>query len=234
MEQKIWRAHEIPVADDLITFAEDLTKEFMAGFDSLKEATMTNSIASIQPQYIDVPMEEAAKFLVSQNETDRTWHTNFDTWRSTLIRNKVEIDGKVELDEFASDEDAKKFPTAMRLLEKYKKECYGLVYSTLGPRSILQRHVGPENIDGKYIRVHIPLIVPEGDIFLEVDNEEVIWDQVIGFNNQFLHSAHNYSNEWRLVMIMDLHREMIGMEPGRYNDQSDRIGVDPFVRGWQH
>lgn len=35
-------------------------------------------------------------------------------------------------------------------------------------------------------------------------------------------------------MIMDLDREKIGMIPGHYNDQSDRVGVDPFVRGWQH
>lgn len=234
MEQKIWIGNEIPIADKLEKYREGLVKEFCTGFDSIEDAIMANTINSIQPQYLNVSMDEAKKFLVQQDSVTRKWHPNFDVWRSTLLRNKVEIEGKVEIDEYASDEDVKRFPTAMSLLDELGDACYGLVYSGLGPRSILQRHVGPENIDGLYVRVHLPLVVPEGDIFLEVDNEEVTWDQIFGFNNQFLHSAHNYSNEWRLVMIMDIRRELIGMPPGTYNDQSNRIGVDPFVRGWQH
>jgi len=234
MEKKIWIGEEIPIAHKLLKYREGLINDFMKGFDNLEDAIMANTINSIQPQYLNVSLEEAKKFLVQQDPITRKWNPTFDVWRSTLLRNKVELNGKVELDEYASEEDAKKFPTAMALLDEFSDACYGLVYSGLGPRSILQRHVGPENIDGLYLRVHLPLIIPKGDVFLEVDNEEVTWDQLMGFNNQYLHSAHNYTNEWRLVMIMDLRRELIGMEPGKYNDQSDRIGVDPFVRGYQN
>lgn len=231
MKKKIWKREDIPVAEDLMSFKEGLIKDFMEGHSSLKEAVLTQCVNTIQPQYLNCPMEEALKMLISRDPDTYKWAGTFESWKSVLIRNVVEIDGVRTFDETIDAESAKRYPTAMRLLEKYSDSCYGLVYSAMAPYTILRRHIGPENVDGKYARLHIPLIVPDGDLFLEVRGEETTWDDIFGFNNQYLHSAHNYTNEWRLVMIVDLLKDKIGMEEAYYHDEESKIGLVPFERG---
>ena len=92
------------------------------------------------------------------------------------------------------------------------------------------RHTGPENRNGKYVRIHIPLIIPEGDIFLEVNGEEVDWGDIFAFNNQLAHSSHNYSSEYRLIFLIDLEREFLGMPPGSVYDARLEKYAKPFLR----
>lgn len=232
MNKRIWTRKDIPVADDLLSFREGLIEDFMKGYSSLKEAVEAQSVNTIQPQYLNCSMEEALKMLLSRDPNTYKWSGNFDNWKSVLIRNVVEVDGVRTFDETIDEESAKRYPTAMKLLEKYSDACYGMVYSSLLPYTILRRHIGPENVNGRYIRIHIPLIVPEGDLFLEVRGEETTWDDLFGFNNQFLHSAHNYTDEYRLILIVDLLKDKIGMSDDIfYHDESQSIGLVPFERG---
>jgi hypothetical protein len=72
------------------------------------------------------------------------------------------------------------------------------------------------------------LIIPEGDIFLEVNGEKVDWSGLVGFNNQLAHSSWNLSNEYRLTFMIDLDREFIGMPPGSlYDDRLEKY-AKPF------
>jgi aspartyl/asparaginyl beta-hydroxylase (cupin superfamily) len=101
----------------------------------------------------------------------------------------------------------------------------------MAPNTVLNRHTGPENRTGRFIRIHIPLIVPEGDVFLEVNGEEVKWDDLFGFNNQFVHSAYNNTDQYRLVFLLDLDREFIGMSPGEpWDERFEELAIQPFVR----
>ena len=103
-------------------------------------------------------------------------------------------------------------------MQEYGDDCPILNYSILAPRSAILRHTGPENRSGRFIRIHIPLIVPEGDVFLEVDGEEVTWKDLFGFNNQYAHSAYNLTDEWRLIFLIDIDRQRAGLPPGEpYN-----------------
>lgn len=233
MEQKIWHRKELSILEELLTFKDGLVNDFMKGHVTLKDAVFAQSENTINPGYYDGDqMNMAEGMLVSRNSSTKKWSTDFTAWQSVGLKNVIKIDGKIQTNEIAPQETLDKYPTAKSLMEKYGDDLYGLVYSAIGPYTILQRHVGPENIDGVYLRVHIPLIVPPGDIFLECDNEEATWDDIWGFNNQHLHSAHNYSNEWRLIMIADISRERCGLPPGRkFKDTSER--EKPFIRGWQ-
>jgi aspartyl/asparaginyl beta-hydroxylase (cupin superfamily) len=95
--------------------------------------------------------------------------------------------------------------------------------------SIIRRHTGPENRDGEFIRIHIPLIVPDGAIFFEVGGEVVYWNDIFGFDNQTIHSAHNYTKHRRLVYLIDIRRSTIGMSEGRAFDQvRDEQSYPPF------
>ena len=68
-------------------------------------------------------------------------------------------------------------------------------------------------------------------MFLEASGEEVTWDDLWGFNNQHAHSAYNYSDEWRVIFMIDLDMENIQMEyQPVYNPEIDLCNK-PFVRG---
>lgn len=227
---EIYHRDKLTIADDLMTFQKGLVDDFMKGHTSIEQAIMANCVNTIQPKYINTTLEEAGKSLASRDPVTKLWKPNLDGWKSTLIRNLVKDGDDVVVDETISEVDAKRYPTAMRLLEKYKDSCYGLVYSAIAPYTILHRHTGPENIEGRYVRIHIPLIIPQGDLFIEIANKEVTWDDIFGFSSQDLHSAHNYSNEWRLIMIMDMDMEAAGLPPGTFYDAS-LYPFSNYIRG---
>jgi hypothetical protein len=232
-EQLIWHRHELSIFKELLFFKEGLIKDYMEGYADHKEAILAQSENTISlDNYDNTQMNMAEGMLVVRDPATLQWNTNFTAWQSVGLKNVVKLNGKVELYETMPDEQLAKYPTCKQMMDKYGDDLFGLVYSSIGPYSILQRHVGPENIDGEYIRIHIPLIVPEGDIFLEVQNHEVTWKDIFGFNNQYLHSAHNYSNEWRTIMIVDLSRKACGLPPGRHYSEGGQEREKPFVRGW--
>ena len=108
------------------------------------------------------------------------------------------------------------FPTMQKIAAHYGDLCPILEYSILPAQSIIERHIGIENKVGENIRIHIPLIVPEGDLFLEAQGEEVDWQNPWGFNNQYMHSAHNNTDEHRLIMLIDLKRTYVGIPPAKH------------------
>lgn len=234
MEQLIWKREELAIFNELLQYKQGLIEDFMSGYSDFKDAVLSQSENTISPSnYDNSAMDMAEGMLVVRDPNTLKWSTNFEAWKSVGLKNVVKIDGVVQLQEEMPAENIVKFPTAKAMMEKYGDDLFGLVYSSIGPYSILQRHVGPENIDGEYIRIHLPLIVPPGDIFLEVQGQEVTWDDIFGFNNQYLHSAHNYSNEWRMIMIIDLSRKACGLPPGRKFSEGGQEREKPFVRGWQ-
>lgn len=106
-----------------------------------------------------------------------------------------------------------RYPTAFGLTETFGHHCDSAGYSILEPNSIIYRHTGVENRQAKFIRIHIPLYVPHGDIGFEVEGEVILWDDVWAFNNQKLHSAWNHTNERRLIFLIDLSREICNLPP---------------------
>lgn len=104
------------------------------------------------------------------------------------------------------------YPTVFEIADFFGRNCTAMSYSTFEPNTILRRHTGGENRDGLNVRIHVPLIIPEGDIGLEVWGEEVHWEDIFGFDNQKSHSAWNLTPQRRLVLIIDLLRSHCGIE----------------------
>jgi len=235
--QAIYKRHEISVGDYLMSLREKLAEEFLVGFNSLKEVADARCVRSLGYDYqgyngvknkLNV---EPIRLETFDNKT-KQFEENLNSWKSMNFKYETRTpdwgnDGKYLLEK---DDPmlAKKYPTAMRLTRKYGEYCPISLYSVMAPRTVLRRHTGPENRTGKYIRIHIPLIVPKGDIFLEVNGEKVDWSDLFGFNNQLAHSAWNLSDEYRLIYIIDLDREFIGMPPGSlYDDRLEKY-AEPF------
>ena len=225
----IWSRSEIPIGDYLMSKQDNLRSEFMANYSSLKEAATDIGHPTFdRPDHSTAPT--AYSNLVQTREEGKNYfRPKLDAWRGVAFKyTLVDKDNNIkrELDE--DHEFAKRFPTAYNLMKELGEDCPIAEYSILAPNSAIFRHTGPENREGKFIRIHIPLIIPAGDVFLEVDGEEVTWADLFGFNNQYAHSAYNLTNEWRMIFLIDVERTRAGLPPGEpYNP---RYTPRPFMR----
>jgi hypothetical protein len=136
-----------------------------------------------------------------------------------------------------------KYPTVHdKILEKFGKDCIVCGYAALLPGAVIQRHTGDENRQAKNIRIHIPLIVPEGDIGMEVYGEAIDWSDLFCFDNQKVHSVWNFTKEPRLILLLDLKRDICGLPDGEpWSKESedtapsfpklygDKIGIPEYV-----
>jgi len=219
-----WRRNEIPNAEYLMQHQDALREDFMRGFSSLKEAALAQTNPVLDRRHLGIPLEVSSKWITTHKKP------NVQAWRSTQFRYERHDD--LANVSFTIDESAKeRFPTAWKLIQEYGDDCPICSYSVLAPYSVIERHTGPENRTGEFIRVHVPLIIPDGDVFFEANGEEIDWSDIWAFHNQIAHSAHNNTKEYRLVFLIDFRRTAIGMEPGEpYDPKYDADQVEPFVR----
>ncbi len=234
LPQPIYKRHEIPVADYLMSFQDSLREEFLQGFRNLQQAAKFIGKPSLDRRYAGVSLEET-EYLIQSKGHEGEFENNINGWLAVLFKYRRGIkDSPMNYTMSPLDGRAVKYKTAYTLANEFGEKCPIAQYSIMAPNTVLQRHTGPENRTGKYIRIHIPLIIPEGDVFLEVNGEEVRWDDIFGFNNQFVHSAHNYTDQYRLVFFIDLDREHIGMTPGEpWDERFDELSKLPFIRKTQ-
>lgn len=207
MEHKrVWRRNEDPsmikwnaFCDRLQESIPSLTSDFMRNYKSIVERLGFDGMK------------------VSSPDSDKLESQYKDSgWQAVMLKYTNEYANVKTL----FPEIDTKFPTAYKLLEEFGDDCPIALYSCMAPQTVLNRHTGPENIEGKYIRVHVPLIIPKGELFMEINGDFVTWDDIFCFDNQFVHSAHNYTDEWRLIFFVDFNRESIGIPPGLpYNEE---------------
>jgi hypothetical protein len=230
--QAIYRRDEISVADYFMSLREALTNEFMAGFSTLEEAVNTRGYNTLDKQDLGISMDRMYGFIRTLDDGSQEYKNNFDSWKTIGFRYECHDPNTCDVDWTREEDDiySKLYPTAYGLVKKYGKFCPIANYSIMAPNSVLVRHTGPENRDGKYVRIHIPLIIPEGDIFLEVNGEEVNWSDLFAFNNQLPHSSHNLSPHYRLVFLIDLEREFLGMPKSPPYDERYESQARPFLR----
>lgn len=210
--KRVWRRNEDPsmiewnlFCDKLHNLIPALTADFMQNYKSIVERLAVDGQNASSPD--------------SDKLQSASQYQDNNAWQLILLKYTNEYSDGGNLPIAPLDID-KKFPTAYRLIQEFGDDCPIALYSCMAPQTVLQRHTGPENIEGKYIRVHIPLIVPKGELFLEVNGDFVTWDDIFCFDNQFVHSAHNYTDEWRLVLFIDFSRERIGIPPGLPYDEN--------------
>jgi hypothetical protein len=222
--QRYWRRDEIPVADYLMSHQQALRDEFMAGYSSLEEAIKAQGKNTLDRD--DQDPEEAAQFIRTKDSRGK-FSPSLESWKNISFKYENKPSNIFQM---VTESDAHKFPTAYKLIKEYGDDCPIANYSCLAPNSVIERHTGPENRDGEYVRIHIPLIIPEGDVFFECAGEEITWEDIWSFNNQLPHSAHNYTNEYRLCFLIDLRRSAIGMPPGPKYSKRIEVLCPPFTR----
>jgi hypothetical protein len=226
--QAIYKRNEIHIADYLMSFQQALIDEYMEGFNSLKEAVMAQNFPPLDRRHLGIPLSQTEYLVKTKNDTGE-FVPNVKAWQAANLRWWFEDRG-IKYDISPASPQAKKWKTAYKILKEFGEDCPTANYSAMAPNTVLERHTGVENRHGTYVRVHIPLIIPKGDIFLEVNGEEVTWDDCFAFNNQLPHSSHNYSNEYRLVFLIDFRRSRIGMPSAPAYDERLEKYAKPFNR----
>jgi hypothetical protein len=210
MEKNIYTAKELPITDYLMTFKDDLIRDFLAYHTDFDQETMS--------KVIDVK---------SGGRNVDFLKTSKSAWRSQPLLYRYAPDGNI-LEQYKQYKDF--FPTAFKIIEEFKDQLGIVNYSILEPNSAILRHTDYENRTGIYLRIHLPLIVPPGDIFFEVDGEEVNWNKPFGFNNQKVHSACNNTPNRRMIFLIDIKRSFLGLPPGQPWRPKDEFLAKPFVR----
>ena len=209
--KSIWLREEIPMADELLALAPQLLNEFLAYHTDFLEGDFAKGIPYKNPNFDTGPYKSRPD----------AW--KIDPLKYTNPKHDLVVDN--------TDKLSQRFPTASALTKRYGDNCPVSAYSILEHNAVIARHTGVENRDGLYVRVHIPLLVPPGDIFFEVEGVEIDWSDIFAFDNQFIHSAYNYTDQRRLVYLLDLHRDVLGIGPGIKTNFERFDTVSEFVRG---
>jgi|TARA_B100001094_G_scaffold197685_1_gene191797 hypothetical protein len=217
--QGIFRKGDFPkldeVFDDILPQCPALLEEVLKPYAG---KTIQERLNNMYEQDT-LPVFETAGYKVS-NESNvgrkQLGVGNMDSWHAfNLIWNPGEAGKQVMEARMKKNRD--RLPVLRKIIEKYEEWINVITYSMIAPNSVVLRHTGHENLDGKYLRLHFPLHIPEGDLFLEVNDEEIQFSEApFAFNNQIVHSAHNRTGKHRLVMILDLYRPFLGIPTSYY------------------
>ena len=214
-KKPIYKKSDVPYFNYLNTLAEDLRKDFIKEHPTYTDVTKPiDGLELARP-----PTEGAAEmtaYAVSQP----------DAWMSAWCRYQSNPMGPA----YFNEERIKKYPTIAKIIKELSSELGIIVYSSMEKYSVIGRHTDPENRENKFLRVHIPLITPKGDVFIEINGEETDYSDVFGFNNQYVHSAHNYTPDRRLILLIDIRRDFLGLPSADPYDPETEKTVKPFKR----
>ena len=177
-----------------------------------------------------------AQRLVAENEH------GLDSWMASNLRYGLDhrpdwMDEEKPLHYDFTENIKDRIPHALEILNEFTpEECPIASFSVLRANSVIKRHTGIENRLGNYMRIHVPLYVPEGDLYFEVADFEIDWSRTFGFNNQWTHSAYNTSPEHRAVFSVDLHRNVLDLPTGvhYFNSTFSKLDAsvdEEYVRG---
>lgn len=99
-------------------------------------------------------------------------------------------------------ENVRRCPVTAALIERWIPRHGAVGFSVLQPRTCLRPHVG---YDGRFLRCHLGLIVPEGDCGIDVNGETRGWEvgKTLVFDDRLRHEAWNGTDKERVVLLLD-------------------------------
>ncbi len=164
------------------------------------------------PAFFDINSCEWGQYLISNKEKIKEFALQF-LQKKDIIKeqyfNKELVEGtsKWELTSFLfwdlpSKKNIKIGSDFFNLFSSIK-EITSLSISILPPNTSIKAHYGDTDA---VCRIHIPVQVPDGlpDCGLKVDAKSVGWNDIIVFSDAHLHEAWNRTNEYRVVVILDI------------------------------
>lgn len=108
---------------------------------------------------------------------------------------------------------ATQFPLTLSLINRL--QCSTAYFSILEPGKIIPEH------EGYYCgitRYHLGILVPDG-CTIKIAGKEYIWDPDLCFDDTFPHSVSNPTAKFRIVLLLDLIRDLGDCELNNLNAQ---------------
>jgi ornithine lipid ester-linked acyl 2-hydroxylase len=99
-------------------------------------------------------------------------------------------------------------PYISGFIKRYNRLITTLGFSVLNPGTIIYPHVGYTNA---VLRCHLGISVPEGDCCLRVGEKVMKWEEGAAFifDDTIEHEAWNKTDQKRIVMLLDLNKEVL-------------------------
>ena len=124
-------------------------------------------------------------------------------------------------------------PRTAALLEGLGPALRTALFSRLEPRTTLSAHTGWADLANHVLRLHIPLVVPGGShnlglcgTWVDGTVETHRMGEVVCFDDSKVHRAFNYTDEERIVLIVDLARTdalPLGTATGGHTEELDKF-----------
>lgn len=124
-------------------------------------------------------------------------------------------------------------PRTAALLEGLGPALRTALFSRLEPRTTLSAHTGWADLANHVLRLHIPLVVPGGSqnlglcgTWVDGSVETHRMGEIVCFDDSKVHRAFNYTEEERIVLILDLARTdalPLGTATGGHTEELDKF-----------
>jgi hypothetical protein len=188
----IWTREYIPIADELMALVPKLREEFL-NYHTDYHTTFKNG----------TPYASANPLTILNKHESVVWKVEGLRY--------ICPSQNVEQNYFLEPKVSNIFPTASALTKKYFSVLGCSGYSSLDAGGVIVPHCDIENTSHVTIRIHIPLIIPEGDAVLEAEGVKTKWTDIFAFDNGARHSAYNKTKERRLIYIIDIKRSFLSI-----------------------
>ena len=97
------------------------------------------------------------------------------------------------------------FPNTYQLLKNNKIK--NAFFSILQPNTHITPHRG---VYKGFLRYHLGLVIPKnGEVGIKIDNVSYHWEEgkSLIFDDTFIHEAWNFTNEKRIILLLDIERD---------------------------
>ena len=202
--------------------SKHLPKNYFTDKQSKEKVSLSSRIKKISRKIITTKWWEDTDFndhlfVIGNWKMKPLYYNKKWAWENYVDRG-AKVDGITFGTVSAYDLVKMHYPKTVEMLDKIKKD-YGdcinkATFSILTAGGHITVHKGLENIHSEYIRCHIPVIIPEhkkDELYLEVNGDKVYWTETWGFDNQAYHTAKNKTPYNRLVFMVDISREALGI-----------------------
>lgn len=146
--------------------------------------------------------------FVRVHGTDTSNIPMYDVGKNLDIHKKWKMSVLKIMDEW--NEEAKSlYPNFYKFVHSLGDSCRSAGYSILEPGGNVITHTDTEEDHEKYIIVHVPLIVPEGDVGFMENDEQGKWVEGECFilDVESPHSIWNYTDKNRVVILLELWKD---------------------------
>lgn len=103
-----------------------------------------------------------------------------------------------------------KYPVLNSLVDEFGEVCRSAGISILEAGGVVATHVDTETDQDKYIIVHVPIDIPDGDVGFKENNEVGKWVSGESFilDVESPHSVWNHTDKHRIVILLELLKEV--------------------------